>query len=88
MGFNSFGSFGLTIAPIVYSWNEGDHASHVRIVNQTLKDKELYDMFSECGFWLKYVAFLGHIFSGDGIRVDILNIEAFQICLDPNLQQI
>ena len=33
---------------IIYSRNEEDHASHLRIVLQTLKDKELYVKFSKC----------------------------------------
>lgn len=36
---------------------EENHASHVRIVLQTLKDRDLNAMFSKCGFCLKYVAF-------------------------------
>ena len=63
---------------MVYSWNEEDHASHLRIVLKTLKDKELYAKFSKCEFWFKLVAFLGHIVSGDGIRVDSKNIKAVQ----------
>ncbi|WMV18418.1 hypothetical protein MTR67_011803 [Solanum verrucosum] len=41
-------------------------------------DKELYAKFSKFEFWLEYVAFLGHIVSGDGIRVDTQKIEAVQ----------
>ncbi|KAH0709413.1 hypothetical protein KY284_010840 [Solanum tuberosum] len=29
---------------LIYLWNEEDHASHLRIVLQTLKDKELYEV--------------------------------------------
>ncbi|KAH0679995.1 hypothetical protein KY290_022105 [Solanum tuberosum] len=63
---------------LIYSRNEEDHASHLRIVLQTLKDKELYAKFSKCEFWLESVAFLGHINFGDGIRVDTQKIEAVQ----------
>ncbi|KAH0712078.1 hypothetical protein KY289_008037 [Solanum tuberosum] len=55
---------------LIYSRNEKDHASHLRIVLQTLKDRELYDKFSKCQFWVESLAFLGHIVSVDGIRVD------------------
>ncbi|KAH0776452.1 hypothetical protein KY290_007863 [Solanum tuberosum] len=61
---------------LIYSRNEEDHASHLRVVLQTLKDKELYAKFSKCEFWLESVAFLGHIVSGDGIKVDTQKIEA------------
>ncbi|KAH0761440.1 hypothetical protein KY290_017513 [Solanum tuberosum] len=53
---------------LIYSRNKEDHASHLIIVLQTLKDRELYAKFSKCEFWLETVAFLGHIVSGDGIR--------------------
>ncbi|KAH0777818.1 hypothetical protein KY290_009229 [Solanum tuberosum] len=59
-------------------WNAEDHASHLIIVLQTMKDRELYAKFSKCEFWLEFVAFLGHIVSGDGIRVDTQKIEAVQ----------
>ncbi|KAH0679012.1 hypothetical protein KY284_020097 [Solanum tuberosum] len=52
---------------IIYSKNEEDHASHLRVILQTLKDKELYAKFSKCEFWLESVTFLGHIVSGDEI---------------------
>ncbi|KAH0695075.1 hypothetical protein KY285_022172 [Solanum tuberosum] len=55
-----------------------DHASHLRLVLQTLKDKEFYAKFSKCEFWLESVAFLGHIVSGDGIKVNTRKIEAVQ----------
>ncbi|KAA3473636.1 DNA/RNA polymerases superfamily protein [Gossypium australe] len=46
------------------------HAKRLRIVLQTLRDKQLYAKFSKSEFWLREVGFLGHIVSGDGIRVD------------------
>ncbi|KAH0657055.1 hypothetical protein KY285_031937 [Solanum tuberosum] len=63
---------------LIFSRNEKDHASHLRIVLQTLKDRELYAKFSKCEFWLESVPFFGHIVSGDGIRVDTQKIEAVQ----------
>ena len=42
---------------LVYSRNEEDHASHLMIVLQTLKDMKLYAKFFKCDFWLKFVAF-------------------------------
>ncbi|KAH0669190.1 hypothetical protein KY285_023348 [Solanum tuberosum] len=55
---------------LIYSRNEEDHTSHFRIVLQTLKDRELYAKFSKYEFWLESVALLGHIMSGEGIKVD------------------
>ena len=61
---------------LIYSRNEEVHASHPKIVLQTLKDKEIYAKFSKCEFWLKSVAFLGHIVSGEEIKVNTQKIEA------------
>ncbi|WMV59236.1 hypothetical protein MTR67_052621 [Solanum verrucosum] len=50
--------------------SEDEHADHLRIVLQSLKDQQLSAKFSKCEFWLRYVAFLGHIISVKGIEVD------------------
>ncbi|KAA3488428.1 DNA/RNA polymerases superfamily protein [Gossypium australe] len=50
--------------------DESKHAEHLRTVLQTLRDKQLYAMFSKSEFWLREVGFLGHIVSSDGIRLD------------------
>ena len=61
---------------LVYSKNVDEHAKHLRIVLQTLRDRELYAKFSKCEFWLNEVGFLGYVISGDGIFVDPKKIEA------------
>ena len=61
---------------LVYSRSEDEHADHLRAVLQTLYDRKLYAKFSKCKFWLKSVAFLGHIVSDEGIKVDTQKIEA------------
>ena len=43
---------------------------HLRIVFQVLKDNQFFAKFSKCEFWLKSVAFLGHIVSSEGVEVD------------------
>ncbi|XP_040940144.1 uncharacterized protein, partial [Gossypium hirsutum] len=55
---------------LIYSKTESEHAQHLRIVLQILREKQLYAKFSKCEFWLHEVGFLGHIVSVDGIRVD------------------
>nr|CAB3502861.1 unnamed protein product [Digitaria exilis] len=55
---------------LVYSKNEEEHAEHLRIVLQRLRDHQLYAKFSKCEFWLESVKFLGHTVSKDGISVD------------------
>ncbi|XP_058769272.1 uncharacterized protein LOC131643135 [Vicia villosa] len=47
-----------------------DHAEHLKLVLQVLKENKLYAKLSKCEFWLKEVSFLGHVISGDGIVVD------------------
>ena len=44
---------------LVYSRSEEEHAKHLRIVLQTLRDKQLHAKFSKCEFWLEEVVFLG-----------------------------
>ncbi|KAG8491072.1 hypothetical protein CXB51_014218 [Gossypium anomalum] len=61
---------------LIYSKDETEYAGHLRIVLQTLRDKKLYAKFSKSEFWLREVGFLGHIVSGDGIRVDPSKISA------------
>ena len=46
-----------------YSKNEEEHKQHLRIVLQTLREKQLYAKLSKCDFWLKEVFFLGYIVS-------------------------
>ncbi|CAN4096862.1 unnamed protein product [Withania somnifera] len=55
---------------LVYSRNESDHEQHLRLVLRTPREHRLYAKFSKCEFWLESVAFLGHVVSKDGIRVD------------------
>jgi hypothetical protein len=55
---------------LVYSPNEETHEDHLSLVLQKLCDNQLYAKFSKCDFWLKEVAFLGHIFTDGGIKVD------------------
>ncbi|XP_070025996.1 uncharacterized protein [Nicotiana sylvestris] len=61
---------------LVYSKSKEEHAEHLRIALQTLKENELYAKFSKCEFWLQSVAFLGHVVSSEGIKVDPHKTEA------------
>ena len=53
---------------LIYSRNEEEHASHLRIVFKTLQDRQLFTKFSKCEFWLQSIAFLGHIVFSEGIQ--------------------
>ena len=61
---------------LVYSKNAEEHVVHLRIVLQSLRDKQLYAKFSKCEFWLSEVVFLGHVVSGEGIFMDPRKVEA------------
>ncbi|XP_070054807.1 uncharacterized protein [Nicotiana tomentosiformis] len=62
-----------------------DYEQHSRIVLQTLREKKLYAKFSKCEMWLDSVAFLGHMVSSEGIKVDPKKIEATQSWTRPSL---
>jgi hypothetical protein len=55
---------------LIYSKSKAEHAKHLRIVLQRLRDHKLYAKFSKCEFCLDSVKFLGHTISKDGISVD------------------
>jgi hypothetical protein len=55
---------------LIYSKSEEDHVRHLRVILQRLQDHQLYAKFNKCAFWLKEVAFLGHIICAEGIAVD------------------
>jgi len=55
---------------LIFSMNEEDHANHLCIVLQHLRDHQLYAKFSKCEFWLDSVKFLGHTISSEGIAID------------------
>ncbi|KAL0543918.1 hypothetical protein IC582_019023 [Cucumis melo] len=61
---------------LVYSVDREAHEKHLRIVLQTLRDKQLYAKFSKCEFWLEQVVFLEHIVSAKGVSVDPQKVEA------------
>ena len=61
---------------LVYSGSSEKHSEHLRIVLQTLRERQLYAKLSKCQFWLDKVAFLGHVISADGVSVDPQKIEA------------
>nr|GEW20498.1 retrotransposon protein, putative, Ty3-gypsy subclass [Tanacetum cinerariifolium] len=61
---------------LVYSKTKEEHEENLRIVLGTLCQKKLYAKFLKCEFWLRQVAFLGHIVSADGITMDPAKVEA------------
>ena len=56
---------------LIYSRSDKEHASHLRVVLQTLKGLQLFDKLRKCEFCFKSISFLGHIVSNEGIQVDL-----------------
>jgi hypothetical protein len=52
---------------LVYSRSEEEH---LHLALQKLRENRLYAKLSKCEFWMKQVAFLGHVISKGGISVD------------------
>ena len=61
---------------LIYSKSKEEHADHLRIVLQVLKERQLYAKLSKCEFWLDKVSFLGHVISGECIYVDPSKVDA------------
>jgi hypothetical protein len=55
---------------LVFSKIEEEHAEHLRLVLQKLREHQLYAKRSKYEFWLKEVSFIGHVVSNGGILVD------------------
>ncbi len=61
---------------LVFSKNKEEHAEHLRLVLDKLREHKLYAKYSKCEFWLDEVTYLGHVISKDGIAVNPERIQA------------
>jgi hypothetical protein len=61
---------------LIYSKNKEDHAKHLRIALQVLREHQLYAKFSKCEFWLDQVEFLGHVISKEGIAMNPSKVQS------------
>src|SRR5436190_1877398 len=61
---------------LIYSKTEEEHAKHLWIALQVLRDNKLYAKYFKCEFCMKEVKFLGHVMSVKGISIDPSKIEA------------
>ena len=52
---------------LLYSKDQEDHDTHLRVVLETLRKEQLNAKQSKCKFWLREVSFLRHIVSKEGI---------------------
>ena len=64
---------------IIYSKTPVEHAQHLQIVLQLLKEHQLYAKLSKCHFGLEEIKYLGHLVSKEGIKPDPKKI---QVLLD------
>jgi hypothetical protein len=55
---------------LIYSQSEEEHADHLRMVLQRLREHQLYAKLSKCEFWIDEILFLGHIINKEGLVVD------------------
>ena len=60
---------------LIFSKTEEEHAEHLCIILQRLRDHRLYAKFSKCEFWLMKISFLRHVLSENGIEVDPGKVE-------------
>jgi hypothetical protein len=69
---------------LIYSKSREDHEHHLRIVLRRLRAHQLYAKLSKCEFWLEKIAFLGHILTAEGIKVDPSKVEAISKWKQPS----
>src|SRR4030042_881344 len=74
---------------LVYSKNKEEHAEHLRLVLERLREHQLYAKYSKCEFWLSEVTYLGHVISKDGIAVNLERVQAILDWTPPkNVKQV
>lgn len=61
---------------LVYSHSEEEHLHHVQIVFEILRTNGLFVKRKKCEYGKGEVEYLGHIISGDGVKVDQNKIRA------------
>ena len=52
---------------LVYSKNKEEHAEHLHLVLEKLREHQQYAKYSKCEFWLSEVTYLSHVISKYGI---------------------
>ena len=60
---------------LIYSKTKEEHAEHLRLALEVLRNEKLYAKFSKCEFLLREVQFLRHVIINEGIKVDPAKIE-------------
>ena len=52
---------------LLYSKDQEDHDTHLRVMLETLRNEQLYAKLSKCEFWLREVSFLRHMISAQKV---------------------
>nr|KAJ0228165.1 hypothetical protein LSAT_V11C100046520 [Lactuca sativa] len=63
---------------LIYSRDESQHLSHLKIVLETLKQHELYANSAKCEWGKNQIAYLGHVISKQGVAVDPEKVKAIE----------
>ncbi|KAK9808466.1 hypothetical protein WJX73_009373 [Symbiochloris irregularis] len=61
---------------LIYSKSEAEHAHHLELVLQRLREHKLFASLPKCHFAVHETAFLGHIVSAEGVRPDPKKVSA------------
>ena len=61
---------------LIYSKDRDEHAEHLRMVLQALREHQLYGKLKKCEFWLEEAVFLGYVVSKEGIKVNPQKVKA------------
>lgn len=70
---------------LIYSKTNEEHAGHLHLVLEKLKEHQLYAKYSKCEFWLQDISFLGHNVSTEGLAVDPSKVEVVLEWKQPTL---
>jgi len=61
---------------LIYSKDRDEHADHLRMVLQALREHQLYGKLRKSEFWLEEVMFLAHVVTKEQIKVDPQMVKA------------
>nr|GEV32961.1 putative reverse transcriptase domain-containing protein [Tanacetum cinerariifolium] len=68
---------------LVYSKEEEEHETHLKIILELLKKERLYAKFSKCDFWLDLVQFRGQVIDRSGVHVILQRLKPLRVgCTD------
>ena len=69
---------------LIFTENEEGHEEIVKEVLQKLKENDLFLKAEKCSFGVKEIEFLGLIIGPDGIKMDLIKVEAITSWPVPN----